>query len=123
MASHERRITPRFNLHTPLSFNRQDAHVQVDEQANAINVSTSGVCFITRLRVSVGDFIEVLMEIPRRITGMKAVSRRFTGRVTHIEPQNMPEGVTKIGVQFLYYELLDARAQTVGSPSDRNAVR
>ena len=30
--------------------------------------------------------------------------RRFAGRVTHIEPKNMPPGLSGIGVQLLYYE-------------------
>jgi hypothetical protein len=69
--------------------------------------------------MSVGEFIEVLIEIPRRVTGLEAICRKFTGRVTHIEGEGMPDGLSKIGVLFLYYERL---AETVGSSSGRTAI-
>lgn len=39
MLTPERRVTPRFNLHTPLSFRRMEAPSK-QEQARAINIST-----------------------------------------------------------------------------------
>jgi hypothetical protein len=98
----ERRVTSRFNLHTPLSFRRMEAPSK-QEQANAINISTRGVYFITNLDTCVGDAVEILLEVPKRVTGTKAINRRFAGRVVHVE-SNMPRGQTGIGVQLLYYE-------------------
>jgi len=43
MAISERRITPRFKLHTPLSFHRMEALFEGEQQAKAINISTRGV--------------------------------------------------------------------------------
>jgi hypothetical protein len=51
--------------------------------------------------MSVGEIIEVLMEIPRRVTGAKPISRRFTGRVMHIESENVSQGISIVGVQLL----------------------
>lgn len=104
MAKAERRITPRFNLHTRLSFHRTQTPSENDKQASAINISTRGVFFATNLVMSVGEAVEVLLEIPKRVTGVKAIVRRFTGRVAHIEPITAPEGSSGIGVQFLYYD-------------------
>jgi hypothetical protein len=106
LATHERRITPRFKLHPLLSFTRLKPRSESEQHARAINVSTRVVSFGTSLAMSVGEVIEVLMEIPRRVTGVKPISRRFTGRVTHIESENVPQGISIIGVQLLYYELL-----------------
>ena len=47
MAISERRITPRFKLHTPLCFHRMEALSEGEQQAKAINISTRGVYFVT----------------------------------------------------------------------------
>jgi hypothetical protein len=104
LATHERRVTPRFKLHPLLSFTRLKPRSESEQHARAINVSTRGVSFGTSLAMSVGEIIEVLMEIPRRITGVQPINRRFTGRVTHVKSENMPQGISIIGVQLLYYE-------------------
>jgi hypothetical protein len=104
MGTSDRRITPRFKLHTPLSFRRIEALAEGAQRAKAINISTRGVYFITDLDLQVGEAVELLFQMPERVTGAKPSSRRFTGRVTHIESQNMPQGLSGIGVQLLYYE-------------------
>jgi hypothetical protein len=104
MSTSDRRITPRFRLHTRLSFHRLEAISEGEQQAKAINISTRGVYFVTDLALRVGEAVELLLQIPRRVTGAKASSRRFTGRVTHVELENMPQGLSGIGVQLLYYE-------------------
>lgn len=73
-------------------------------QAKAINISTRGVYFATNVALCVGEAVEVLLEMPTRVTGVKAGIRRFAGRVTHIESKNMLPGLSGIGVQLLYYE-------------------
>jgi hypothetical protein len=104
MVMSERRITPRFKLHTPLSFHRMEALSEGEQQAKTINISTRGVYFTTNLVLRVGEAVELLLEMPKRVTGAKVSSRRFTGRVTHVELENMPRGLSGIGVQLLYYE-------------------
>jgi len=118
MPMSERRIMPRFKIHTPLAFNRMKPLFESEQQAKAINISATGVYFATSLAVSVGEFIEVLIEMPRRVTGVKAIGRRFTGRVTHIECEGMPQGLSRIGVLFLYYELLTSAGSTSSVGSD-----
>ncbi|SRR6266852_6763000 len=112
MAISERRITPRFKLHTPLSFHRIKALSEGEQEAKAIDISTGGVYFVTSLAMSVGEAVEVLLEIPRRVTGAKATIRRYTGRVTHVESRDMPQGHSGIGVQLLYYEFAMALDST-----------
>src|ERR1700720_4453262 len=104
MVAPEHRITPRFKLHTALSFHRMETPSGGAHQAKAMNISTRGVYFATDIVLSVGEAVEVLLEMPKRVTGVKAGMRRFTGRVTHIESKNMPQGHSGIGVQLLYYE-------------------
>jgi PilZ domain len=98
----ERRVTPRFKLRTPLSFHRMEAPSK-QEQASAINISTRGVYFITNLHICVGEAVEIVLVVPKRVTGTKAINRRFAGRVAHVE-SNGAGGQAGIGVQLLYYD-------------------
>jgi hypothetical protein len=105
MARPDRRITPRFKSHTPLTFHRKEASSEDTQEANAINISTRGVYFATSLDLCVGEAVEVSLELPRRVTGTKPINCRFASRVAHVEPECMPHGQSGIGVQFLYYEI------------------
>jgi PilZ domain-containing protein len=105
MAKPERRISPRFKLHTPLTFHRMEAISEGTQEANAINISTRGVYFASSLVFCVGEALEVSLEVPRRVTGTKPINRRFASRVAHVESECMPQGQSGIGVQFLYYEM------------------
>jgi len=105
MAKPERRITPRFKLHTPLTFHRKEADSEGTQEANAINISTRGVYFASSLGFCVGEALEVSLEVPKRVTGSQAKNRCFIGRVTHVESQSMAQGQSGIGVELLYYEL------------------
>jgi hypothetical protein len=104
MSMPEHRITPRFKLQTRLSFHRMETLCGSEHQAKAINISTRGVYFATDVILCVGEAVEVLLDMPKRVTGVKAGMRRFAGRVTHIESKNMPQGLSGVGVQLLYYE-------------------
>ena len=104
MSTSEHRVTPRFKLHTRLSFRSMETPFEGDHHAKCINISTRGVYFATDVLLCVGEAVEVLLEMPKRVTGVKEGIRRFTGRVTHIEPNNMFRELSGIGVQLLYYE-------------------
>jgi Tfp pilus assembly protein PilZ len=73
-------------------------------QAKCINVSTRGVYFITDAVLRVGEAVQILLEMPKRVSGLKGGIRRFTGRVTHIQRRNTLREPSGIGVQLLYYE-------------------
>jgi hypothetical protein len=75
-----------------------------EQRAKAISISTRGAYFATGLPMCVGEALEVLLEIPKRVTGTNWGIRRFAGRVTHVQSKDMPEGLSAIGAQLLYYE-------------------
>jgi Tfp pilus assembly protein PilZ len=95
---------PRFKLRTFLCFRRIKPRSEVGDQAMTINISTGGLYFATTLVMPVGEAIEILTEMPERITGAKPIIQRFTGRVAHVESKSMPQGHLGIGVQLLCYE-------------------
>jgi hypothetical protein len=104
MFSPERRNTRRRKLHLDLRFHRQNELIEDENGATSVNVSTSGVYFISSVPLLVGENIEVSMTMPRSLTGEKSSKRLFTGRVKHVNLQGAPAGYSRIGVQFLYYE-------------------
>jgi hypothetical protein len=104
MSESDRRRAPRFNFRIPLSFHRKGLPSADEHRANSINVSVAGVSFVTTLPLPIGEALEVQMEIPKRVTGFKSLSRRFTGRVIHAESKHTPKGESAIGVQLLYYD-------------------
>jgi hypothetical protein len=69
-----------------------------------INISTEGLYVVTTLVMSVGETIEILTEMPERVSGAKVIIQRFMGRVARVESKNMPKGQSGIGVQLLYYQ-------------------
>ena len=64
MFASERRTTCRRKLHLPLRFHRQNALAEDENGATSVNVSTSGVYFVSSLSLSVGENIEVSMKMP-----------------------------------------------------------
>jgi len=114
----DRRISPRFKLPTVLAFSRTKPLFDSQQKTKAINISTTGVCFATSVTVSVGELLEVLLGIPRRVTGLRATVRKFTGRITYIDPHHDPLGNSRVGVQFLYYEVVPVPALVRSGSAD-----
>lgn len=115
MATSERRMTPRFKIHIPVRFHRLSTPSEKEQGANSLNISTRGVYFVTNHAISAGEAVEVLLRMPKRVTGAKASSRWFRGRVTHVEFTNIPQGYSGVGVQLLYY----VPAMTTGHAVER----
>ena len=116
MVTSERRITRRFKRRIPLRFQRLNTLSEKDQGENSINLSSRGIYFTTTLPLSVGEAVEVVLKMPKRITGTHGIERCFTGWVTHIESTKLPEGCSGVGVQFLCSSGIDhiaRRRQTV----------
>ena len=109
MFASECRTTRRRKLHLTLRFHRQNALIAGKNGATSVNISTNGVYFISSLPLLVGEKIEVSMKMPRKITGEKASTRLFTGRVTHVDSRGSPPRFSRIGVHLRYYVLESGR--------------
>ncbi len=104
MRTSERRVSPRFKLRTPMAFHRTGTLFAGECLVRCINISIEGIFFATKLNLSVGERIELTLEVPKRITGERAAKyRRFTGRVARVVA-NLPNGELGIGVQLICYE-------------------
>src|SRR6266513_1687340 len=81
MSVSERRIARRFILNVPLQLLPIKASSQVARTVETMNISTRGVYFTTDLPLSQGQLVQVLLQMPKEITGNGVSARRFTGRV------------------------------------------
>jgi hypothetical protein len=69
-----------------------------------MNISTRGVYFATDLPLCQGQLVQVLLQMPLEVTGKAMNQRRFTGRVAHVHCNAFANGMSGVGVQFLFYE-------------------
>jgi len=114
----DRRSTPRFKLQTLLTFKRRNPLPDSEQKTRAINISSTGVCFATGQDMSVGEVIEVVLAMPKRVTGLAAVIRKFAGRITHIDPNHELLGHSLVGVQLLYCEAFHKPQIHRGTPRE-----
>jgi len=103
MSVYERRIARRFILNVPLQLLPIKAPSQAARTVETMNISTRGVYFTTDLPLSQGQLVQVLLQMPKRDYGNVVSARRFTGRVAHVDPNGFANGMSGVGVQFLYY--------------------
>ncbi|MGB2628662.1 MAG: PilZ domain-containing protein [Candidatus Acidiferrum sp.] len=104
MASSNRRITPRFQIPTPVLYKRVGDAPENERFAETIDVSTTGVYFTSDVPLRVAETIEILLNIPWKISGISSATRRFVGRVTRVDRNDRDETEWGIGVQLLYWE-------------------
>jgi len=103
MGRFERRSARRLHICIPLRLHRQNEISEGEYGATSVNVSSNGVYFLTSLSLLVGETVEVLASLPKRVTGEKISKRLFTGKVTHVESRNGTDGISGVGVHLLYY--------------------
>src|SRR5260370_7113603 len=106
MSGSERRIARRFILNVPLQLLPIKGPSQAAWAVETMNISTRGVYFTTNLPLSPGQLVQVLLQMPKEITGNVVNPRRFTGRVTHVDQNGFATGISEVAVQFLYYREL-----------------
>jgi hypothetical protein len=104
MSTSERRYTHRYGLRVPLVFCAVHSALTNGHPAKSLNISSRGVYFVTSHPVFVGLPVQVVMRMPKRIAGMPATERVFTGRVSHVEWKDVPGGSSGVGVEFFYWE-------------------
>jgi len=103
MSVSERRTARRFILNLPLLLQPITTPSLVAREVKTLNISSRGVYFTTDLPLRQGQLVQVLFQMPKEITGNVLNERRFTGRVAHVHPNEFADGMSGVGVQFLYY--------------------
>ena len=111
MSVPERRTARRFIMNVPLQLQPAKTPSPAARAIRAMNVSTRGVYFATDLPLCQGQLVQVLFQMPKEVTGKVVNERRFTGRVAHVHPNEFANGMSGVGVQFLYYEEIALQLQ------------
>jgi phosphoserine phosphatase RsbU/P len=93
----------RFILNFPLLLQPTTTPSLVAREVKAMNISTRGVYFTTDLSFRQGQLVHVLLQMPKEIGGNVVKERRFTGRIAHVHQNGFANGMSGVGVQFLYY--------------------
>ncbi len=113
MRPSERRHTHRYGLKVPLVFCPTPSPLTNGLQAESMNISLGGVYFVTSQPVSIGQPVQVLLRMPSRIAGSPSHKKVFTGRVSHVEPKEVPSGSSGVGIEFFYWEIQPREVQQV----------
>jgi|SRR5713101_6990737 len=106
MSNANRRASHRFIMKVPLRLRSVKAPPLAECAVQSMNISTRGVYFATDLPLREGQLIQVLFRMPEEISESGGNERRFTCRVAHVQPHGFANGMSGVGVQFLYYELM-----------------
>ncbi len=101
----ERRSTPRFSQKSPVRFRPADLQGKSYLTGETVNISAQGVYFVTDSRPLVGALIQLVVAMPREITGKPPAEYCFTGRVARIQPIRSMDGKWGVAVQFYYHVL------------------
>ncbi|HVH72109.1 MAG TPA: PilZ domain-containing protein [Candidatus Dormibacteraeota bacterium] len=105
MPEQERRNGHRFIMRVPLRFHATKEDVRREESASSMNISTHGVYFATDLKVDEGRLVQLHLKMPKEIVGDDVEEWSFTGRIAHVERLSRQNGLSGVGVQFLFYEV------------------
>ncbi len=107
----ERRSSRRVQFKTALRV-RLWKSGSTEQRAESENLSERGTFFATDAPLAIGSAVEILLKMPKEITGKPATAWRCTGRVVRLEPVDTPRGKLGVGVQFDCYEILRSKTDT-----------
>lgn len=101
----DRRNARRHDIKTALRVRIWKSQIP-EQRAECINLSERGVFFATDTQLRTGEAIQILLKMPREITGVPPTEWRCTGFVVHVEPVDSRKGKLGVGVRFDCYEIL-----------------
>lgn len=99
-----RRLTRRTNLAVRLRFWILNSPIP-EQRGESVNISKGGIFFKTELTLQRGAAIQLLMKMPRKISGRPPTEWRCTGHIVHVKPLTS-QGSVGIGVGFDCFEIL-----------------
>jgi PilZ domain len=99
----DRRVARRHRFAAPLRVRIWRSNLPGWE-AEAENLSETGIFFTSDPVLQVGMEIEVFLEMPEEITGEPARAWLYTGHIVRADPIDSPRGKLGVGVQFDCYE-------------------
>lgn len=103
----DRRLVPRHRIQIRLRV-RMPGSAGPGNWAQSENLSKGGVFFASDLSLKIGERIELLLKMPREITGVRASEWLCTGQVVRVEKASSRRCQFGVGVKFYCYEASQA---------------
>ena len=72
--------------------------------AEAVNISARGMLFVLPQRLAMGEAIELVFRLPRRVIGVDGVWLRCRAEVVRVE-EGLPKGRFGVGARIKSYEV------------------
>jgi hypothetical protein len=101
-AGRDRRLAERHEVKTPLRLRMMRSEA-TEQQAESANVSRRGVYFKTDLLLAEGAILDLLLEMPESITGVRAAQWVCLGHVVRVEEAKAASKIHGVGVEFDFY--------------------
>ncbi|HLK06120.1 MAG TPA: PilZ domain-containing protein [Candidatus Acidoferrum sp.] len=98
----DRRLAERHSVRMPLQL-RLRASDKREEKVETVNVSRRGVFFITELPLDKGTALDVLLEMPEDVSGVRPAQWICLGHVARVVPSFGAGGKRGVGVEFDFY--------------------
>lgn len=98
----DRRLAERHLLRVPLQLRLRRSQ-QCGQSAESENVSRRGVFFTTDLPKDEGTMLDLLLEMPETISGVRAAQWMCMGHVVRVEQGAAADGARGVGVEFDFY--------------------
>ena len=119
----DRRLAERHDVKTPLRVRIRRSEI-AERNAESENVSRRGVFFTTDLQLKEGTVLDLLLEMPESITGVRTMQWICLGHVVRVVPSKVADGQQGIGVEFDFYVVSHAaKSAWASGPGIRGPVR
>ena len=104
----EKRVSRRHPLRTTMRL-RVWKSGHIERSVESQNLSETGTFFSTDVPLAIGSAVEILLKMPREISGKPTAEWRCAGHVVRFQPSDTARGELGVGVEFDYYEILRSK--------------
>jgi len=119
----DRRLAKRHWLRVPLQFRLRKSN-ECEQRVEAENVSRRGVFFTTHLPLDEGMTLDLLLEMPEGVSGVRTAQWMCMGHVVRVERRGEASGVRGVGVEFDFYVVSHtATPKWTSGPGIRGPIR
>jgi hypothetical protein len=98
----DRRLAERHLLKLPLQLRLRKSN-DSERNVEAENVSRRGVFFATDIPMQEGAMLDILLEMPEKISGVRTAQWMCMGHVVRVAPSAEVRGTQGVGVEFDFY--------------------
>jgi hypothetical protein len=116
-------LAERHLLKLPLQLRLRKSN-DLERNVEAENVSRRGVFFTTDIPMGEGAMLDVLLEMPERISGVRTAQWMCMGHVVRVAPSAEVRGAQGVGVEFDFYVVSHSTTLKWGlGPGMRGPIR